>query len=1307
MWGVFAGWRAAPSVVGAHGFFLPRAPTLRLAGIKLKARSNRTTLTCLLRTIGRFLTLLVGCLFVVNAGAQAPTSCKQFGGSLVCTPVTDSHFSATVGQYQYPGQPEPPPLVIKGASAVAVTGDYELTHNRLQRERAYWVNATYGYPLAWTELDYVEGSCEKSLPYVGDFQGNGHWSGSQASCSYDTYNVTPASRQFAFHGGGTGVSAHAFCPVGAELDGFRYSAANAPPGIDPVYLGKGVNPQWFCVTPEIKPQCNKTTAGNPPKLTAGNPIWITTGCKTQEEVVADVSSALTSFARLRYSFPSRAANSNFGANWQLDFFRAISPNTQDQQYVTRPLVYVVRNADVVTFYASSGAWAPDADINDRLYELKDLQGARTGWRYYNADSDSNEHYDRFGKLLSIVNRSGRGITLSYNADNKLDAVTDASSRTLTYAYYPTNATLGAGNVSSLTYDGKTTSFEYDSFNNLTRIAHADLTDRKFLYNEQVNTANTSFSPALTGIVDEKGVRYATFKYNSLGQAVETLHHAAAGLDVERYSIGYPSSSRTVVIDPLGTPRTYFFNNVLSAPKLASFVEPCGTPGCTGTISSNFTYDANGNIASKTNFNGYKTTYSYDLTRNLETARTEGLLSSGATTPATRTITTEWHPNFRLPTKITEAGRMTSYSYDAASGNLLAKTITDTVTNQSRTTTYTYTTASDGTLANLLKSIDGPRTDVADITSYTYYPNGDLKTTSNALGHTTQITQYDGNGRALTMVDANGVTTVLSYSPRGWLLTKTVGGELTSYTYDNVGNLREVNSPSGEVITYTYDPAHRLTDITDQLNHRIHYTLDAMGNRTREEVFNSANTLVTFKSRSFDALNRLYQDIGAVNQTTTYSYDANGNLKEVTNPLLNKTQYQYDALNRLNQVTDANLGVTQYDYSALDQIKTVADPRALATQYTLNAFGEQTKLVSPDTGITTHTYDPAGNLKTTTDARGKTTTYTYDALNRVSQISFADGTTHTFSYDTGPNAIGRLISITDEAGITRYTYNALGRLTQKSQTIGALTQTLGYDYDTQGRLTKLTYPSGRAVNYSYTQGKLTGLSVTPPNGSPTVLIGNIQYQPFSRPKSWVWGNGLTYSTTFDSDGRITDYPLGSITKHLDYDAASRITKLNDVANPINNLTLAYDKLDRLSTLTTANPTNNQSFNYDATGNRTQHQVGSTSFPYTTEPTSNRLTQVGTVRTNQYDPAGNLLQDGTYVYTYNARNRLNSATKGTTTHQYTYNALGQRIKKNGPQVTTGTNFFLYGEEGQLLGEYDAQGLPLTETVYLGTSPVGVVK
>jgi RHS repeat-associated protein len=59
-------------------------------------------------------------------------------------------------------------------------------------------------------------------------------------------------------------------------------------------------------------------------------------------------------------------------------------------------------------------------------------------------------------------------------------------------------------------------------------------------------------------------------------------------------------------------------------------------------------------------------------------------------------------------------------------------------------------------------------------------------------------------------------------------------------------------------------------------------------------------------------------------------------------------------------------------------------------------------------------------------------------------------------------------------------------------------------------------------------------------------------------------------------------------------------------------------------------------------------------------------------------------------------------------YSYNALEMRVGKTGPTalVPTGAAYYVYNEEGKLLGEYDANGVPLYETIYLG-APVGVIK
>ena len=84
-----------------------------------------------------------------------------------------------------------------------------------------------------------------------------------------------------------------------------------------------------------------------------------------------------------------------------------------------------------------------------------------------------------------------------------------------------------------------------------------------------------------------------------------------------------------------------------------------------------------------------------------------------------------------------------FQYDA-NGNLTQKTITDVSTNVSRTWTFAYNDHGQVTI------VDGPRTDVNDITRYAYDNVGNLSQITNALGHITQITRYDANGRPLTI-----------------------------------------------------------------------------------------------------------------------------------------------------------------------------------------------------------------------------------------------------------------------------------------------------------------------------------------------------------------------------------------------------------------------------------------------------------------------------------------------------------------------------------------------------------------------------
>jgi YD repeat-containing protein len=276
----------------------------------------------------------------------------------------------------------------------------------------------------------------------------------------------------------------------------------------------------------------------------------------------------------------------------------------------------------------------------------------------------------------------------------------------------------------------------------------------------------------------------------------------------------------------------------------------------------------------------------------------------------------------------------------------------------------------------------------------------------------------------------------------------------------------------------------------------------MGNRTAESLYDPSSALTRTRTQVFNTLSELSQQIGSAGTsavTTTFGYDSNGNQTSISAPLARNTANQYDALSRLKQITDPNNGVTTFGYDTNDNLTSVVDPRSLTTGYSYDGFGDLIQQTSPDTGITVNSYDSGGNLATSTDARSQTGTYSYDAQNRVTQIAYADQTL-TFGYDSGTNGIGRLTSAGDANHSLAWTYDALGRVSGKTQTVGtgasAVTKSVGYTY-TNGDLTSLLTPSGQTVTYGYTNGQVTSISV---NGSP--LLSQVLYEPFGPVSGWT-------------------------------------------------------------------------------------------------------------------------------------------------------------------------------------------------------------
>jgi RHS repeat-associated protein len=872
---------------------------------------------------------------------------------------------------------------------------------------------------------------------------------------------------------------------------------------------------------------------------------------------------------------------------------------------------------------------------------------------------------------------------------------------------------------------------------------------------------------LTGVMDENNSRYDSTWYDNSGVGGGRAIQTALSGGVDRYSMAntldgsgfWPGRILSAAVtSPLGATLGRSFVSINGSNRLATVTHPAsiGSPAGTKTLS----YDANGNVAQVTDFNGDVQCSVYDLTRNQEIGRVEGMAPGSSCpgniltyVPASGTVErkslTQWHSIWHLPTVRSEPQKITTWVYNGDGGAYCAPTTakvgvnpigvvcsrseqatTDltggagfgaTASGSARVWSYTY-----NSFGQVLTE-DGPRTDVSDVTTYTYntcttgHECGQIHTVTDALGHFTTFSTYNAHGQPLTITDINGVVTTLAYDSRLRLTSRQIGTETTGYSYYPTGQLKLVTHPDGSTILYNYDAAHRLTDITDGLGNHIHLTLDAMGNITNESAFDPSSAQSRTLSRAFNDLSELSQQIAAAGTaavTTTVGHDSNGNPTSVNQPLSRNIANLFDALNRKTQTTDPASGVAQYGYDANDNIASVTDPRNLVTSYTNNGFDQVSSLTSPDAGAVSSTYDSAGNLSTTTNARGVVGTYIYDALNRPTQIQFAAPSTYpiqsvtkSYVYDTCTYGKGRLCELTDAVGTTQWTYTAQGRVASRtevdSQIIAGSTYTLNYGYNSAGQLTSLQMPSGSTVNYTYNgNNQISAMSVTV-GGVTTPILSNVTYEPFGAVRGWTWGNGATVIRSHDSDGNVAVISSTGLHLSYQYDDAQRITGMTDLDNSALNWTYGYDALDRLTSATRGGTT--LAWTYDANGNRLTEPSGVA--PYWSQgpilnynETNNQFLQ-GSYPYISFDETGNA-ENLTSAINYDAegnasQNQLDrtNGLRQRVVYYIFYHAIEQRRE--------------YDEEGRIIGQYDYEPdsgpfamSPIQETIWLGDIPVAML-
>jgi RHS repeat-associated protein len=576
----------------------------------------------------------------------------------------------------------------------------------------------------------------------------------------------------------------------------------------------------------------------------------------------------------------------------------------------------------------------------------------------------------------------------------------------------------------------------------------------------------------------------------------------------------------------------------------------------------FEYTALGLLSMVTDPSGAVWSYGYDA---------EGRMVTG-TDPLGHEVRQRYNPAGRLVELLDRSGNATRYSHDAL-GRVVSETDPEGAVTELEWDAWGRPTGvrlPDGDLLSYRYTpagrVAGVQTAEGRGWANRYDPAGRLVAVSDAVGSTTRF-EWDACDRLVAVVSPAGYVARYRYDACGRAVELERDGRVWHTAYDHAGRVVSSTDPLGSTTTYEYNLVGKLVAATDPLGNTVRLRYDERGNPTG--LVDPFGGLV---STTYDAMRRPVVVTDQVGRVTRIERDAAGRVVRQHLPTGDVVESRRDPRGQPTDVRVNGRDVIVFDRDRTGRPLLIHEPARNRTLTFTWTSGGQLESLDADGAEMRWEYDRDGLVSARHHPGGRTTRYVWDRAGHLSTVVIDDrgeidlerdrdgrltslrtpGFERRWDHDndglvvathmSGPHddqtvelvrdAAGRVVEARDEAGVTRYRYDAAHQLVAAARG----TEAWVWDYDPAGRLAREEGPHG-ARTFSY-DGAHQLMHIDGPEGRTSFTCDAAgrrteEHHP-SGTRRYTW-DGLGRLAGIEANGRHRD---------LDVDALGRLAAVDD-------------------------------------------------------------------------------------------------------------------------------------------------------------------